>query len=236
MKRIVAILALSIAPLFAAGLHEAVACMGCHDIHYAVGDKAFAVHNEVMRNPRTQEELTGTTAAMCLGCHEISEYGGAGIRPIHLHTTHPMGMEPNPRIADVPQNLLKDGRLDCVSCHDPHTSNPNWMYLRVDTGTDGNDIQMFCVACHSAKGDLTVIGIESADEIEIFSSMDQEAGAGFFPRSEVVITNETPSYITPLGALPENSIVPNYMNPPSWVYAPEINALELFDDAPAAAE
>ncbi|MGE4295754.1 MAG: cytochrome c3 family protein [Campylobacterales bacterium] len=227
MKRIVALLCLVSAPLFAAGLHETVSCLGCHDIHYAVGDKSFAVKNEVMRNPRTAEELKGTTAAMCLGCHEIAEYGGAGIRPIHLHTTHPIGVVPNPKIADVPANMLKDGKLDCVSCHEPHPSNPNWMYLRVDAGKEGDQQQKFCVACHSAKGDLQMMGVASVDQLPIFSAMDQSKGAGFFPRKEVSIENKTPSYITPLGKLPANSLTPNYMEPPSWVYSPEVDARSL---------
>lgn len=227
MKRIVSLFVFLSGWLFAAGLHEAVSCLGCHDIHYAVGHKSFAVQNNIMRNPRTAEELKGTTAGMCLGCHEIPEYGGAGIRPIHLHTTHPIGIEPNPKIADVPTNMLKNGKLDCVSCHEPHPSNQNWMYLRVDAGADGAEQQKFCVACHSAKGDLALMGIASAETLPIFSAMDQSKGAGFFPRNEVSIETPTPSYITPLGALPANSIAPNYMSPPSWVFTPEVDARTL---------
>lgn len=227
MKKISLLLFIAINCLFAAGLHESVSCLGCHDIHYAVGDKSFAVKNEVMRNPRTQEELKHSTAGMCLGCHEIPEYGGAGIRPIHLHTTHPMGIVPNPKIADVPANMLKDGKLDCVSCHEPHPSNQNWMYLRVDAGKEGESQQKFCVACHSAKGDLALMGIASADDLPIFSAMDQSKGAGFFARNEVSIETPTPRYITPLGKLPENTITPNYMQPPSWVYTPEVDARKL---------
>ena len=209
--------------LLAGGAHEAVACLGCHSAHYAVDHKIFAVKNEKMKNPRTKKRLEGLVAVNCLGCHELEEFGGAGIRPIHLHTTHPIGIVPNKNIADVPDNLLKDGKLDCISCHDPHTSNPNFMYLRVNTGKNGENIQYFCVMCHSAKGDLKMLGINSADEIKVFSSMNQAKGAGEYLRNKVQIRNKTPRYIKPLGKLPANDIMPNYQAPADWVYAPEID-------------
>jgi predicted CXXCH cytochrome family protein len=207
----------------AAGVHEAVSCLGCHSPHYAVDDKIFAVKNTVMKNPRTKEKLTGMVAEKCLGCHELEEFGGAGIRPIHLHTTHPIGIVPNQAIADVPDNLLKNGKLDCISCHDPHTSNPNFMYLRVNTGQSGENMQYFCAMCHSSKADLKMLGINSANEMKVFSSMNQAKGAGEYLRNKVKAMNETPKYIKPLGKLPKNDIMPNYQNPPSWVYSPEID-------------
>jgi predicted CXXCH cytochrome family protein len=207
----------------AMGAHEAVSCLGCHSPHYAVDDKIFAVKNTVMKNPRTKERLDGLVAENCLGCHELEEFGGAGIRPIHLHTTHPIGIVPNKKIADVPDNLLKDGKLDCISCHDPHTSNPNFMYLRVDTGEQGGNMQYFCAMCHSSKADLKMLGIDSADQMKVFSSMNQAKGAGEYLRNKVNAMNKTPEYIKPLGKLPKNDIMPNYQNPPSWVYSPEID-------------
>ncbi len=233
IRIITAGLLLNTAALFAAGPHEAVSCLGCHSLHFAIDDKAFAVKNEVMKLPITGKDIQNMTAKNCLGCHELPEFGGAGVRPVHLHTTHPIGVVPNPKIADMPENLRKSNMIDCISCHDPHPSNTNFMYLRVDTGKSGENIQKFCVTCHSAKGDLAMIGIKSPKEIKLFTSMDQERGPGFYPRDSVVIQNVTPSYIVPLGKLPENDLLPNYQNPPSWVYAPEINPLKLFDK-PAA--
>ena len=209
----------------AQGPHEGVACLGCHSVHFAVDDKAFAVKNTTMINPINGESLEGLVAAKCLGCHETQELGGAGIRPIHLHTTHPIGIIPNPRVADVPDNLLKEGKLDCISCHEPHPSNPNFMYLRVDTGSYGENLQKFCVTCHSAKADMKLIGVNSADELELFSAMDQQAGARNFTRSEVPVHNPSVEYIMPLGAIPANDILPNYLKKPSWVNEPEINPL-----------
>ena len=230
-KSIVVASLLANVALFAAGPHEAVSCLGCHSLHFAIDDKAFAVKNERMRLPITGEDLQKLTAKSCLGCHELPEFGGAGIRPVHLHTTHPIGVVPNPKIADMPENLRKNNMIDCVSCHDPHPSNKNFMYLRVDTGASGSNMQKLCVTCHSAKGDMEMIGVKDAKDIKLFSSMDQQKGAGSYPRDEVTIQNETPSYIKPLGKLPENDLIPNYQNPPSWVYAPEVNPLE--EPAPA---
>ena len=216
----------------AAGPHDAITCLACHSAHFAVDDKIFAVKNKKMINPRNGASLEGLVARNCLGCHELQEFGGAGIRPVHLHTTHPIGMKPNPRIADVPENLLKDGKLDCISCHEPHPSNKNFMYLRVKT-EGGAVIQNFCVMCHSAKGDMGAMGIKDAQSIEVFSAMDQRKGAKTFLRDSVKVHNDTPSYITPLGKLGDNDIVPNYTNQPDWVYAPEFNPLTKGKKAPA---
>jgi len=211
--------------LYAAGPHGAITCLACHSAHFAVDDKIFSVKNKKMINPRNGASLEGLVAKNCLGCHEVEQFGGAGIRPVHLHTTHPIGMKPNPKIADVPENLLKDGKLDCISCHEAHPSNNNFMYLRVKTDKGAN-IQNFCVTCHSAKGDMKAMGIEDASKIKVFSAMDQEKGAKSFLRDEVKIHNKTPSYITPLGKNNTNDMVPNYQNQPDWVYAPEFNPLD----------
>ena len=224
----VAIVGLLSSTANAAGPHDSVTCLGCHSAHFAIDDKIFAVKNTRMMNPRTKESFDGLIAENCLGCHELTQFGGAGIRPVHMHTTHPIGMKPNPKIASVPQNMLKDGKLDCVSCHEPHPSNKNFMYLRVDTGKDGENIQKLCAACHSAKADFTSVGIKKVSDIKIFSSMNQDLGAGFFDRDKVNIENPTPSYIMPLGAIGDNDIMPNYQNQPDWVYAPTVDPLAEF--------
>lgn len=206
--------------LMAAGPHDAISCLGCHSTHFAVDHKLFAVKNTDQRNPLTKDQFEKLTAKNCLGCHQLAEYGGAGVKPIHMHTTHPIGMIPNPKIASVPDGMLKDGRLDCVSCHEAHPSNKNFMYLRVDTGAEGEDIQKLCAACHDAKVDYESAGIQNLTDIKIFSAMQQDQGSGFFLRDEVSIENPTQEYIEPLGDMPENDLTPNYQNQPDWVYAP----------------
>ncbi len=211
--------------LFAYGPHGGLDCLGCHSTHFAIDHKLLAVKNTKMKNPLTEETLDKLVARNCLGCHHLPEYGGAGIRPIHLHSTHPIGMKPNPKIASVPDNLLKSGLLDCVSCHEVHPSNPNFAYLRVNVGKSGEAIQNLCATCHSAKVDLAGAGIGNPDDIQVFSAMDQEKGAGYTAKKSVKIENKTKEYIIPLGKT-ENDLMPNYQNPPSWVYAPEVNPHE----------
>ncbi len=213
---------LSVSSASAFGAHDGLDCLGCHSPHFAVDDKIFSVKNTQLTNPVNGESLSGLTAAKCLGCHQLEQFGGAGIRPIHLHTTHPIGIVPNPKIATVPERLLKDGKLDCISCHEPHPSNPNAMYLRVDVGKGASSIQTLCAVCHSSKADLASAGVDLKN-LKVFSSMDEEAGAGYFPVTEVRAQNETPKYIKPLGPIPKNDLVPNYQAQPDWVYAPTID-------------
>ena len=164
---IVGILSLLVpAVLYAAGKHEGLNCTGCHGIHTAQGDIIFAVEpNKKVKNPRTNKPYTGVTA-LCLGCHETIENGGMGIIPVSASKSHPYGVVPNPKVANVPPSFLRSGELACVGCHDPHPSNPNYKYLRVDT-EGGADMQKFCVVCHSSKADVEVT------KIEVFSSMDE---------------------------------------------------------------
>ncbi|MDI3281567.1 MAG: cytochrome c3 family protein [Bacillota bacterium] len=179
----------------AAGPHDALNCTGCHSIHYAVGAKAFAVNNDKVANPRGDSNVGGVSA-LCLGCHEETKNGGAGIKPISVHRTHPIYLVPNNKIAKVPPQLLVNGRLECTSCHDPHPSNPAYRYLRVDT-KGGAAMGAFCAACHPAKVDLASYGLKSQDALPIFSSMDESKGALFAPAAQITIHNETPNYIKP---------------------------------------
>jgi predicted CXXCH cytochrome family protein len=151
----------------ASGGHDGVGCNGCHGIHTAKGDISFAVApNKVALNPRTKQPYTGSTA-LCLGCHEETSKGGQGYAPVGGHLNHPYSVASvNPKVAKVPAELLRDGKFECVSCHDPHPSNPNAKYLRVDTKSASMDA--FCAVCHSAKADGGV-----AAKAVLFSSMDQ---------------------------------------------------------------
>ncbi len=151
---------------FGAGRHEGLNCTGCHGIHDAKGQIIFAVEpNTKAINPRTKKPYTGVTA-LCLGCHETPENGGMGIIPVSAKHSHPYGIAPNPKVAVVPKQFLRDGKLECVGCHDPHPSNPNYKYLRVDT-QGGAEMQKFCAICHPAKADVKL------SKIKVFDSMDE---------------------------------------------------------------
>ncbi len=151
----------------AAGKHEGLNCTGCHGIHTAKGDIIFAVApNTKAINPKTKQPYGGITA-LCLGCHESTERGGLGILSVSATHSHPYGVKANPKVAMVPDVFLRDGKLECVGCHDPHPSNLNYKYLRVDTAK-GVKMQNFCAMCHPAKADPSVL-----KELKIFNSMDE---------------------------------------------------------------
>jgi predicted CXXCH cytochrome family protein len=159
------------AAAFASGAHDGVGCTGCHAIHTAKGDIIFAVApNKSAVNPKTKTPYTGTTA-LCLGCHEESSKGGQGYAPVHANMSHPYGMAAvDPKVAKVPGELLREGgRFECLGCHDPHPSNPNYKYLRVDTGAKGQNMDGFCVVCHPIKADAAA----SATKAALFTSMDE---------------------------------------------------------------
>ncbi len=213
-------LATYVTGVYAAGPHEGLDCLGCHDPHYAKAQKAFKVVNNLYPNPRAGQTVTGIDA-LCLGCHNISKFGGADVKPIYLHMTHPVGVSPNPKIAQVPERLLVNGLLTCTSCHDPHPSNPNWKYLRVDT-KGGSQVGVFCMVCHPAKGDQNYYNVKMSN-VKLFTSMNEETGPVFLlpVDQSFVINNPTPSYITPLEDYP-NSLAPAWTYVPNepWIYNP----------------
>jgi hypothetical protein len=155
----------------AAGGHDSVGCGGCHSIHAAKGAIIFAVPaNKASVNPKTQKPYGGSTA-LCLGCHEETSKGGQGYAPVSGHMSHPYGVTTvNPKVANVSGDLLRGGAFECVSCHDPHPSNPCYQYLRVDTGAKGDKMDAFCAVCHSVKADPSM-----AAKLTTFTSMDQTA-------------------------------------------------------------
>lgn len=169
-RLVLAVLALAPAAAFAAGGHDAVGCTGCHSLHAAKGQIIFAVQpNTKYLNPKTKQAYTGTTA-LCLACHQDSDKGGQGFAPISQHISHPFGIDRvNPKVAKVPGELLRDGRFECIGCHDPHPSNPYYKYLRVDTN-GGKNVDKFCAACHAMKAEAGAAGA-----ITFFNSMDETA-------------------------------------------------------------
>ena len=167
---LVAVLAAPAAAL-AAGGHDSVGCNGCHAIHTAKGDIIFAVApNKTDVNPKTKQPYTGVTA-LCLGCHQESNKGGQGYAPVHANMSHPYGLAAvDAKVAKVPPELLREGgRFECLGCHDPHPSNPNFKYLRVDTGPKGGNMDGFCAVCHPIKADTAV----ASSKAVLFTSMDE---------------------------------------------------------------
>jgi len=156
---------------FGAGKHEGLECTGCHNIHYAKGPIIFDVAPNAKGMPSGASASSKLIAPLCLGCHSDPDKGGMGILPVSAHTSHPWGRPVNKKVANVPDALLRDGIMDCVSCHDPHPSNNNYKYLRVDTN-GGKDMQGFCILCHPAKADKA-----ARAGVKMFNSMNEETGA-----------------------------------------------------------
>jgi predicted CXXCH cytochrome family protein len=150
LVKAISVLAVLLAPLsaLAAGGHDSVGCSGCHP-RKAGG---FAMNTKYL-DPRTGQPYTGTTA-VCLACHQDVDKGGQGYAPISRHLSHPFGLATvNPKVASVPPAMLKNGRFECMSCHEPHPSNPNYKYLRVDVGPKAEKLDQFCATCHASKAD-----------------------------------------------------------------------------------
>lgn len=122
-------------------------CKDCHSIHDAKGGKIIAVAPDLKDvNPVTKKPLSGISS-LCLGCHS-----GEGGPEISIMKSHPVGVVPNPKKAQVPAEWLRDGGLfECSSCHDFHPNVTNYRYLRIDVGPNGNDLGKFCAICHADK-------------------------------------------------------------------------------------
>ena len=150
--------------------HVRVGCVTCHSAHKAKGNLLFSLEpNSVAVNPKTKEKHTGVSA-ICLACHSEEDEGGLGMVPVMLNHTHPYGADADPKVATVPEEFLRDGKLECVGCHDPHDSNPNYMLLRVDT-QQGKRMEVFCAMCHPSKAHPT--DLEEVKSVQIFDSMDE---------------------------------------------------------------
>jgi predicted CXXCH cytochrome family protein len=169
--RLVLILAAVVLPSrsLATGGHDAVGCMGCHSVHAGRGAVAFALPaNTTVLDPRTGK-ANETISALCLACHAEPKEGGRGAAPVSSHFNHPFSVaKVNPKLARVPPELLRDGRFECVGCHDPHPSNPNYRYLRVAV-TRAPTLSELCSLCHPRKAD------PAARAPSLFTSMDERA-------------------------------------------------------------
>jgi predicted CXXCH cytochrome family protein len=153
----------------AAGGHQKLACSGCHSMHAARGGSLAALAPNVKMPEARTGKPHGPPTASCLSCHADPAEGGKGILPVSEHMRHPFSVErPNSRIAKVPEELLRGGRFECLSCHDPHPSNPNYRYLRIATAS-APSMSQFCSVCHSRKADA------GGAPPKLFDSMDERA-------------------------------------------------------------
>jgi predicted CXXCH cytochrome family protein len=153
----------------AAGGHQKLACRGCHSMHAARGETLASLAPNVKMPEARTGKPHGAPTASCLSCHADAAEGGKGILPVSEHMRHPFSVEqPRPRVAKVPPELLRGGRFECLSCHDPHPSNPNYRYLRI-AASSAPSMSQFCSVCHTRKAD------PNAAQPKLFDSMDERA-------------------------------------------------------------
>jgi hypothetical protein len=161
----------------AAGGHDRVGCAGCHATHAARGERLAALAPNLQAPERRTGRPHGPATALCLSCHADADEGGKGIAPVSGHLFHPFSVATvNARVAQVPPEWLRGGRFECLSCHDPHPSNPNWRYLRVAVAGPA-ELPRVCEVCHPRKA---AAAAAAAAPPRRFSSMDERdpAAAG----------------------------------------------------------
>jgi hypothetical protein len=153
------------------GGHDGIGCAGCHSTHVSRGEALSALRpNTTLLDPRTGRP-NEAISTVCLACHADREDGGRGVAPVSNHFHHPFSLaKVNPKLAQVPPQLLRSGRFECIGCHDPHPSNPNYRYLRIAV-TRTPTFSELCGVCHPRKADA------AAPAPRLFSSMDERAPA-----------------------------------------------------------
>jgi len=130
----------------------ALACLSCHDgvsamnsvINAPGSGRISSTGVLIGSNPPSPEPMTNLVKAMgyngdMTDDHPISivyNEGRAGLRPKTTPLVDFFG-------ATTVGNLLRNGKVQCVSCHDPHGT--GWsMYLR-----NGNTGSTLCLGCHN---------------------------------------------------------------------------------------
>ena len=106
-------------------------CALCHGVHTGQGPVILTEPlNTTTINPVTGQPL-GRMDAICMACH-AEEPAGAGYRPVKMEETHPSGLMPVKvhLPAEAKGFRTEEEKLTCCGCHDPHPSNPNYMYLQ----------------------------------------------------------------------------------------------------------
>jgi predicted CXXCH cytochrome family protein len=123
---------------------------GCADCHLEWAE-SFNTPQAVLLIDRPSEPVEAKSET-CLGCHDGSMEDSR--RRVWLDHGHKLGVEP-PSDMNVPEKLpLKDGKIDCRTCHTAHQTPAgsktetlaNVVLLRVP-----NDKSQLCQMCHTDK-------------------------------------------------------------------------------------
>jgi predicted CXXCH cytochrome family protein len=137
--------------VFAAGTgHQGLECVACHHVHAPTGVRGqWQLPSEEIPHfpfyPYRIEDLNDSSM-LCLSCHD------GAVAPAVSMGDHPVGVRydlASPRFASEPglrtavEIPLPDGRVQCVSCHDPHGTTGHEDLLRVSNRRSG-----LCLSCH----------------------------------------------------------------------------------------
>jgi len=123
---------------------EEILCFSCHDFQLELKEMPVQ-HNPFRRgmcgschDPHSTNNkwvLVKSSVEVCMGCH--NEVNGG----MSAHK-HPYNVEPKRKLTSNLQ-LSDDGRLECLSCHNPHASRVQHL-LRTDQ-------EFTCSGCHADK-------------------------------------------------------------------------------------
>lgn len=134
-------------------------CMSCHDGTVAVGS-VYLLRGTILGT--TLIDMIGVDGTFMIPDTATTNFG------TNLVNHHPIGVEYNPALfvltndfdtgtknaelkvtPDAPIKLYNYGGkeyVECTSCHDPHLENGK--FLRVNTGSHGQNVNTTCVSCH----------------------------------------------------------------------------------------
>ncbi len=138
-------------------------CLPCHAPHMTSQDAALLtrdVPNESRQGRSTERVVFDASSLLCLSCHDgitaqdvyATTHAAIGITLTDRSrlTTHPVGVRYRPTdpryhsAAAVQQTLpLPGGRIQCVTCHDPHNTGRHPGMLVIS-----NDRSRLCLTCH----------------------------------------------------------------------------------------
>ena len=137
--------------------------------NHVMTDETFTMYSDFVleRTDRDQDEQPGGASKLCLSCHDgataVDAFGGGPGSPsvfaetslgTDLRDDHPIGVQYPPDgfagfkpRANLPPVKLeawggKTDRVECTSCHEPH-SDDFGMFLRMD-----NTGSALCLQCH----------------------------------------------------------------------------------------
>lgn len=120
------------------GVGSSKLCLSCHDGTVAVG-QTVAGGTLVVSGSIASADLLGT---------DFSRHHPVGIRPSDDGQLF-VGLAATPATASDPSVRLPNNRIECVSCHDPHTENRDGTRRRFLVRT--NDSSALCLACHDVN-------------------------------------------------------------------------------------